>query len=149
MDQKKIESLMELMKKHGFNELEISGDKDKVKLVRHGGMAPMAAPMMSAPVPVAAAAAPVDASADKAGGLKPGQQYVCSPFVGTYYESPNPGSDAFVQIGQKITKGQVLCIVEAMKIMNEIEADVGGTVVKKLVKNEEPVEFDQPLFIVE
>lgn len=152
MDQSKIESLMELMKKHGFNEMEIEDGDHKVHLVKSapivGGGAVSVAPMaMPQAAPTGSSATTEAPSATT--GLAPGQSYVRSPFVGTFYEAPTPGADPFIQVGQSVSKGDVLCIIEAMKIMNEIEAESGGKIVKILVQNEEPVEFDQPLFILE
>ena len=147
--------LAEIVAEHGLSEL-IVDTKDTTLTIRRGGavaMAPMAMPMhampmqMHAPAPApahapAAAAAPAAAPAivdDKA-------HTVTSPFVGTFYRKPNPDSPAYVSMGQKVDKGRVLCIVEAMKLMNEIEADVAGTITAILVEDGSPVEYGQPLF---
>ena len=139
---------MELMKKHGFNELEVETKGDKVKLVKQAATTAVVSGGASMAAPAFATTTSSDAPASAKSGLAAGQSYVRSPFVGTYYESPTPGADPFVQVGTRVNKGQVLCIVEAMKIMNEIEADNAGTILQVLVKNEEPVEFDQPLFVI-
>ena len=105
---------------------------------------PGAAPAPAAPAPAAAAAAPAAAAeAPKASGYT-----VKSPMVGTFYRTPSPGAKAFVEVGQTVKVGQVLCIIEAMKLLNEIDADVSGTVTKILVENGQPVEFGQPLFVI-
>tara|TARA_B100001094_G_scaffold326701_1_gene383391 strand:- start:3483 stop:3962 length:480 start_codon:yes stop_codon:yes gene_type:complete len=159
MDLKKIEGLMKLMKKHSVHELSLD-DKEagnKITITGEAVLAPQALIATPAPAPIAVApaapavtgatAAPEPAKAGSA--LAANQSMIKSPFVGTYYEASSPASDPFVKVGQKVEKGQVLCIVEAMKLMNEIEADASGTIVKVLVNNESPVEFDQPLFVVE
>ena len=147
----KIAELIDLMKSQGVAELQVKSKEEEVCIkFQAGGVAPLvaAAPVLPPP-PVmpqtsganAAAGAPSDA-------LQPGQRYILSPFVGTFYEAPSPGAEVFAKEGQSVSKGQVLCIVEAMKLMNEIEAEVSGTIKKILVKNEQPVEFEQPLFIL-
>jgi acetyl-CoA carboxylase biotin carboxyl carrier protein len=111
-------------------------------------MAPVVAPAVSAPAPVAAPAAPSAAPAAAAAAQKPGN-LVTSPFVGTFYRTPAPDQPAFVDVGAVVKKGQVLCIIEAMKLMNEIEAEVAGKVTEILVENGQPVEFGQALFRIE
>ncbi|RAJ98265.1 acetyl-CoA carboxylase biotin carboxyl carrier protein [Aliidiomarina maris] len=153
MDIRKIKKLIELVEESGIAELEITEGEESVRINRHSpapmqqmhyaAPAPMPAAAPSAPT-AAASATSVDAPAPEETGHK-----VRSPMVGTYYESPAPGAKAFVQVGQQVNVGDTLCIVEAMKMMNQIEADVSGTVKKILVENEAPVEFDQPLFIIE
>jgi acetyl-CoA carboxylase biotin carboxyl carrier protein len=160
MDIKKVESLMRLMRKHNMFEvfiedkesgekLRITGDNPAVQQRLHDYVPQAPAPMRSIGAE-AGVGAPVSI-ADEGGGpkLKPNQKLIRSPFVGTYYEAPSPGADAFVKIGQKVHKGDVLCIVEAMKLMNEIESDHDGILLESLVANGQAIEFDQPLFVVE
>lgn len=155
MDIRKIKKLIELLEESGIAELEITEGEESVRISRHSPApaypqmahvqmpAPQAAP--AAPAPSAAApAAPAAPAAEEVSG-----HVVKSPMVGTFYESPAPGSKAFVTVGQRVNVGDTLCIVEAMKMMNHIEADVAGVVKQILVDNEAPVEFDQPLFIIE
>ncbi len=145
MDFAKIEKLMELMRKHGMQELSVADESLEISI-----KAPSAAG-----VPVQTAAAVVHAVAHEtvaAGSVRPASasgKMIKSPFVGTFYRSSQPGSPAFVSVGQRVKKGEVLCIVEAMKLMNEIESEMDGVIREILVDNEHPVEFDQPLFIVE
>jgi acetyl-CoA carboxylase biotin carboxyl carrier protein len=151
MDIRKVKKLIELLEESGLSELEITEGEESVRISRHiGGTVQYAAappPLPMAPIPAggagAAAAAPVAARPDEPAGHK-----VLSPMVGTYYEAPNPGSPPFVKPGDTVTQGQTLCIIEAMKMMNQIESDVAGKVVASLVKNGEPVEFGQTLFII-
>lgn len=150
MDIRKIKKLIELVEESGIAELEITEGEESVRINRHSPAPAQqmhyAAPMQQAPAPAAPAAAPAvesPAAAEETGHV------VRSPMVGTFYESPAPGSKAFVQVGQQVNAGDILCIVEAMKMMNQIEADASGVVKKILVENEAPVEFDQPLFIIE
>lgn len=149
MDIRKIKKLIELVEESGIAELEITEGEESVRINRHSPAPAQqvhyAAPPAPAPAPVSAPAAAVAPApeAEESGHI------VRSPMVGTFYESPAPGAKAFVQVGQQVNVGDTLCIVEAMKMMNQIEADVAGTVKKLLVENEAPVEFDQPLFIIE
>jgi acetyl-CoA carboxylase biotin carboxyl carrier protein len=151
MDIRKVKKLIELLEESGISELEISEGEESVRISRHPrqSIAPpmqMAVPMTQA-APPAAAATPATA----AGEHKPrNDEYtVTSPMVGTYYASSSPGAKAFVEIGAEIKVGQILCIIEAMKMMNQIESDKAGRVTAILAKNGEPVEFGQPLFIIE
>jgi acetyl-CoA carboxylase biotin carboxyl carrier protein len=150
MDIRKVKKLIELLEESGISELEISEGEESVRISRHprmGMQAPamMASPMMQAAPP--AAATPATA----AGEHKPrnDDHTVTSPMVGTYYSAASPGAKAFVEIGTEIKAGQILCIIEAMKMMNQIESDKTGRVTAILAKNGEPVEFGQPLFIIE
>lgn len=153
MDIRKIKKLIELVEESGIAELEITEGEESVRINRHS---PAPAPQMHYAAP-AAAPAPAPQPAASQGGVTneaPAVEdetghIVRSPMVGTFYESPAPGAKAFVQVGQQVKVGDTLCIVEAMKMMNQIEADASGTVKKILVDNEAPVEFDQPLFIIE
>jgi acetyl-CoA carboxylase biotin carboxyl carrier protein len=151
MDIRKVKKLIELLEESGISELEISEGEESVRISRHprGAVqvaAPAAAPAMQAPAPPTAAT-----PATSAGEHKPrNDEYtVTSPMVGTYYSSPSPGAKSFVELGGEIKVGQVLCIIEAMKMMNQIESDKSGRVTAILAKNGEPVEFGQPLFIIE
>lgn len=151
MDIRKIKKLIELVEESGIAELEITEGEESVRINRHSPAPAQqvhyaAAP---APAPAAAPAAPAAAPAQDAPAVEESGHIVRSPMVGTFYESPAPGAKAFVQVGQQVNVGDTLCIVEAMKMMNQIEADVSGTVKKIVVENEAPVEFDQPLFIIE
>jgi acetyl-CoA carboxylase biotin carboxyl carrier protein len=145
--------LAEVVAEHGLSELIL--DTKEVKLtVRRGvaGAAPVmaSAPMYAAPqmfaAPAPVAAAPAEAASAGKASVEDKAHVVTSPFVGTFYRKPNPDSPSYVSLNDKIDKGQVLCIVEAMKLMNEIEADVGGVVVGILVEDGAPVEYGQPLF---
>jgi acetyl-CoA carboxylase biotin carboxyl carrier protein len=151
MDIRKVKKLIELLEESGISELEISEGEESVRISRHprmGMQSPvtMGNPMIQA-LPLTAPATPATA----AGEHKPrNDQYtVTSPMVGTYYSAASPGAKAFVEIGTEIKVGQVLCIIEAMKMMNQIESDKAGRVTAILAKNGEPVEFGQPLFIIE
>ncbi|GAB3297194.1 acetyl-CoA carboxylase biotin carboxyl carrier protein [Pseudidiomarina andamanensis] len=152
MDIRKIKKLIELVEESGIAELEITEGEESVRIHRGGShSAPMhyqLAPqqMMAAPAP-APTAAPAAAEAPAAPELS--GHVVKSPMVGTFYAAPAPGAADFVSVGQQVKAGDTLCIVEAMKMMNQIEADKGGVVKQILVENGEPVEFDQPLFVIE
>jgi acetyl-CoA carboxylase biotin carboxyl carrier protein len=152
MDIRKVKKLIELLEESGISELEISEGEESVRISRHPRMAmpppmAMASPVSQAAVPPAAPATP----ATSAGEHKPrnDDNTVTSPMVGTYYSASSPGSKTFVEIGMEIKVGQILCIIEAMKMMNQIESDKAGRVTAILAKNGEPVEFGQPLFIIE
>ena len=151
MDIRKIKKLIELIEESDINELEIKEGEESVRISR-GAQTIAAAPTYAAPVtpapaaaPVAAAAAP-SAEAPTANELEGHVQR--SPMVGTFYRSSAPGAKAFVEEGQQVKAGEVLCIVEAMKMMNQIEADKSGTVSAILVQDGEPVEFDQPMITI-
>lgn len=157
MDIRKVKKLIELLEESGIGEIEIKEGEDSVRISRGVSGAPVSyappmAPSMApppAPVPAPVAApepAPEPEAAGKHGGAS--GHIVKSPMVGTFYRSPSPSSASFVEIGKTVKAGDVLCIVEAMKMMNQIEADVAGTVEAVLVDNGEPVEFDQPLFSI-
>jgi acetyl-CoA carboxylase biotin carboxyl carrier protein len=151
VDIRKVKKLIELLEESGISELEISEGEESVRISRHPRMtmqAPTAAPVpMVMAAPVAAPATP----ATSAGEHKPrnDDHTVTSPMVGTYYSASAPGAKSFVEIGMEIKVGQILCIIEAMKMMNQIESDKAGKVTAILAKNGEPVEFGQPLFIIE
>jgi acetyl-CoA carboxylase biotin carboxyl carrier protein len=151
MDIRKVKKLIELLEESGISELEISEGEESVRISRHPRMAMQAPMTMGSPMvqgaPQSAAATPATA----AGEHKPrnDEHTVTSPMVGTYYSAASPGAKAFVEIGTEIKVGQILCIIEAMKMMNQIESDKAGRVTAVLAKNGEPVEFGQPLFIIE
>jgi len=150
MDIRKIKKLIELVEESGINELEISEGEESVRINRGQVVAAapvqVAAPVAAAPVaaaPVAAAPAAEAAPAAISGHV------VRSPMVGTFYSASSPEAPAFVEVGQHVNAGDTLCIVEAMKMMNQIEADKSGVIKEILAQNEDAIEFDQPLFIIE
>jgi acetyl-CoA carboxylase biotin carboxyl carrier protein len=146
MDIRKVKKLIELLEQSNINELEINEGDESVRISRGGtpvtyATAPVPAPV-AAPVPEAAPAAAEAAAPEPAGHA------VKSPMVGTFYSSPAPGSPAFVSVGQKVAAGDVICIIEAMKMMNQIEADKAGTIGAIMVEDGEAVEFDQPIVTI-
>ena len=147
MDIRKVKKLIELLEESDVAEIEIHEGEESVRISRASTaiVAPMAAPVAAAPVaaPAPAAAAPAAAEPEVQGHA------VRSPMVGTFYASPSPDASAFVKEGDTVSAGQTLCIIEAMKILNQIESDKAGKITKILVENGQPVEFDQPLFIIE
>ncbi|MEJ2801148.1 acetyl-CoA carboxylase biotin carboxyl carrier protein [Comamonadaceae bacterium PP-2] len=149
MDLRKLKTLIDLVSESNVSELEITEAEGKVRIVKAGAQV-VAAPLVAAPLaaPVAAAAVPAAASAVAAPAVETGHS-VKSPMVGTFYRSSSPGAKPFVEIGDSIKEGDTICIIEAMKILNEIEADKTGTVTKILVENGQAVEYGQPLFIIE
>ncbi|EDK28726.1 acetyl-CoA carboxylase biotin carboxyl carrier protein subunit [Vibrionales bacterium SWAT-3] len=151
MDIRKIKKLIELVEESGIAELEISEGEESVRISRNG-TAPVAAPIQYAAAPApAAAAAPAQAAAPEAAEAPaaPAGHQVLSPMVGTFYGAPSPDAKPFVKVGQQVNAGDTLCIVEAMKMMNQIEADKSGVVTAILVEDGQPVEFDQALVIIE
>jgi acetyl-CoA carboxylase biotin carboxyl carrier protein len=151
MDLRKIKKLIDLLEESNLAELEIKEGEEVVRLSRvpKGGVAMAAPQMIAAPAPAPAAAAPVAAPAAPASepGLPPGH-VVKAPMVGTFYAASTPGAPAFATVGQQVKAGETLGIIEAMKMFNQIEADVSGTVVAILVENGQPVEFDEPMFVI-
>lgn len=149
MDIRKVKKLIELVEESGIGELEIHEGEESVRITRYSP-APAQVTYAAAPAPVAAPAAapaaPAAAAAPAAPELK--GTVVRSPMVGTFYRAPSPTSGNFAEVGQTVKKGDVLCIVEAMKMMNHIESDVGGVIDAILVENGQPVEYDQPLFTI-
>ena len=154
MDIRKVKKLIELLEESNVQEIEIKEGEESVRISRGGQTAivsaPVAMPAPAAPAPAAAAPSPAPAAAAESGGAEEAfaGQAVRSPMVGTFYQSPSPDAPAFVSVGQSVNKGDVVCIVEAMKMMNQIEADRSGTVEAILVADGEPVEFDQPLIVI-
>ena len=152
MDIRKVKKLIELLEESGVAEIEIREGEETVRISRYGqGAAPvmMQAPMMQAPMAAAAAPAVAAAPAAPAAPAVPAGHTVDSPMVGTFYRAPSPGAKAFVEVGSRVNVGDTLCIIEAMKMLNQIEADKAGVVAAILVENGQPVEFGQPLFVIE
>jgi acetyl-CoA carboxylase biotin carboxyl carrier protein len=151
MDIRKVKKLIELLEESGISELEISEGEESVRISRHPRMAMQAPMAMGSPMVQAAPPGAAAMPATSAGEHKPrnDEHTVTSPMVGTYYSAASPGAKPFVEIGTEIKVGQILCIIEAMKMMNQIESDKAGHVTAILAKNGEPVEFGQPLFIIE
>jgi len=153
MDIRKVKKLIELLEESGISELEISEGEESVRISRFPRGTVQTSSPAAAPLVQLASAAPAAPAtpATAAGEHKPrnDEHMVTSPMVGTYYSSPSPGAKTFVDIGSEIKIGQVLCIIEAMKMMNQIESDKTGRVTAILAKNGDPVEFGQPLFIIE
>lgn len=157
MKAKEIQELINFISDSGMDEVNIETDQFKLSVKKNSGTVQVqAAPVAAAPVPVAAPA-PVPAaapSADSASGATASEETgnyveIKSPMIGTFYRSPNPESGPFVNVGDKVSKGQAVCIVEAMKLFNEIESEISGTIVKVLVEDKSPIEYDQPLFLVD
>lgn len=154
MDLRKLKTLIDLVAESGIAEIEVTEGEDKVRIVKHAPTV-VAAPA-PAPMPTVVAGAPVAplpagssaAQAADAAPEPPKGNVVKSPMVGTFYRSPSPGAKAFVELGQAVKPGDTLCIIEAMKLMNEIESDAAGVVKAILVENGQPVEYGQPLFII-
>ncbi|HXF80658.1 MAG TPA: acetyl-CoA carboxylase biotin carboxyl carrier protein [Usitatibacter sp.] len=153
MDLRKLKKLIDLVQESGIGEIEITEGEEKVRICRQAAGSPqvlMAAAPMQMPMSAGPALAAVPApSAPPVEAQEPSGHKLKSPMVGTFYRAPSPGAPAFVEIGQAVTKGQTLCIIEAMKLLNEIESDVAGTVKAILVENGQPVEYGQPLFLIE
>ena len=157
MDIRKVKKLIELLEESGIAEIEISEGEESVRISRYPRatpqvvatapaalqVAPAAAPAVPAPAPAPAAAAAEEQAAYRE------ENTVTAPMVGTFYSAPAPGAKPFVELGDEVKSGQVLCIIEAMKMMNQIESDKAGRVRAILAKNGEPVEFGQPLFVIE
>jgi acetyl-CoA carboxylase biotin carboxyl carrier protein len=150
MDLRKLKTLIDLVSDSNVSELEITEAEGKVRIVKGGGAAmhsmnaPVAAPMALAPVALAPAAAPAVPTVAEA----PSGHVVKSPMVGTFYRSSSPGAKPFVEIGSQVKEGETICIIEAMKILNEIETDKGGTVTQIFCENGQAVEYGQPLFVI-
>jgi acetyl-CoA carboxylase biotin carboxyl carrier protein len=154
MDIRKVKKLIELVEESGIAELEIHEGEESVRISRYG---PSAAPVYAAPAMMPAMAVPgtieVRAGESKGGAAREAVEetghVIKSPMVGTFYRSPSPGAKPFVDVGQSVKQGDTLCIIEAMKLLNQIEADISGVVKKALVENGSPVEYGQPLFVIE
>ena len=145
MDIRKVKKLIELLEESNINEIEIKEGEESVRISRGPAPGPQ---VQLAPAAPAMAAAPAPAPAAPAAEPKLSGHIIKSPMVGTFYQSPAPGSPVFVQAGQTVKTGDVICIIEAMKMMNQIEADKNGVIEAILVEDGQPVEFDQPLFTI-
>ncbi|WP_397473571.1 acetyl-CoA carboxylase biotin carboxyl carrier protein [Pusillimonas sp.] len=147
MDLRKLKTLIDLVAESGIAELEITEGDGKVRIVK-SVPPPPPQPMVYAPEPAAAPAPAPAAAAAPAAPAAPQGHIVKAPMVGTFYRAPNPGASPFVEVGQSVKDGEPLCIIEAMKLLNEIEADKAGVIKEILVENGEPVEYGQPLFVI-
>ena len=148
MDLRKLKKLIDLVQESGISELEVTEGEEKVRIAKHVAAPAAASYLQHAPAPAPAAApAPTVALIPPVDDLPDGH-VVKSPMVGTFYRSSAPGAKSFVDVGQTVAAGERLCIIEAMKLMNEIESDVAGVVKAILVENGQPVEYGQPLFIL-
>jgi len=151
MDIRKVKKLIELVEESGVAELEITEGEESVRICRYPSNVPvaMAAPLPAAvAAPVAHIAAPTAEQAEAIPAAEPEGHKVTAPMVGTYYSSPSPTAEAFVQVGDEVQAGDTLCVIEAMKMMNQIEAEVAGRIKAIQVENAEPVEFGQVLFVI-
>jgi acetyl-CoA carboxylase biotin carboxyl carrier protein len=152
MDLRKLKKLIDLVQESGIGELEITEGEERVRISRQVAGAPV---MMAAPAVQHYAAGQAPAATGPAAAApppvveQPKGHTLKSPMVGTFYRAPSPGAPAFVEVGQSVSKGQTLCIIEAMKLLNEIESDMAGTIKAILVENGQPVEYGQPLFLIE
>ncbi|WP_298208540.1 acetyl-CoA carboxylase biotin carboxyl carrier protein [Acidovorax sp.] len=152
MDLRKLKTLIDLVSESNVSELEITEAEGKVRIVKSGGAVVqqyVPAPMQAAPAAAAPAAAPVAELPAPPVAAAPAGHIVKSPMVGTFYRSSSPGAKAFVEVGSQVKEGETICIIEAMKILNEIEADKSGTVTRILGENGQAVEYGQPLFVIE
>lgn len=148
MDLRKLKTLIDLVAESGIAELEITEGEGKVRIVKFSqALQPVAYQAPEAPAVVATPAAAPAAAAEPAAPVIQGH-VVKAPMVGTFYRSPNPGAAPFIEVGQSVKEGDPLCIIEAMKLLNEIEADKSGVIKEILVENGEPVEYGQPLFVI-
>ena len=149
MDLRKLKTLIDLVQNSGISELEISEGEEKIRIAKHTTSAPTTVMMgTSMSAPVMAGAPALAAVPEIAAPAEPEGHQVKAPMVGTFYRSGSPGSPTFAELGQTVKQGDTLCIIEAMKLMNEIEADASGTIKAILVENGQPVEYGQPLFII-
>ncbi len=151
MDIRKVKKLIELLDESGIAEIEITEGEESVRISRYSPNAPVAAApaALAMPAPVAPAAAAVAAPAVALAEVEEDGYEVTSPMVGTYYAASSPGAAAYVQVGDRVNEGDTLCIIEAMKMMNQIETDVAGVIKSIRVQNGEPVEFGQTLFVID
>jgi acetyl-CoA carboxylase biotin carboxyl carrier protein len=153
MDLRKLKTLIDLVQNSGISELEISEGEEKIRIAKHMAVAPNST-MVSMPMagqtamPMGAVSPAPTFTAEPAAPAEPAGHVVKAPMVGTFYRSGSPGSPTFAEIGQTVKKGETLCIIEAMKLMNEIESDADGVIKTILVENGQPVEFDQPMFVI-
>ncbi|HXV08586.1 MAG TPA: acetyl-CoA carboxylase biotin carboxyl carrier protein [Burkholderiales bacterium] len=150
MDLRKLKKLIDLVQESGIAELEVTEGEEKVRISRVGQTAQAIVPVAggAAATPLPAAAQPAPAALAAAAEEKVEGHVVKSPMVGTFYRSPSPGAKTFVEVGDTVAPGDTLCIIEAMKLLNEIEADHGGTIKEVYVENGQPVEYGEPLFLI-
>ncbi|EIF29628.1 acetyl-CoA carboxylase, biotin carboxyl carrier protein [Burkholderia sp. Ch1-1] len=153
MDLRKLKTLIDLVSESGISELEVTEGEGKVRIVKNAPpvyVQPSAsyAPQYAQPLPAAGGEAPAAAAPATPAPAAPQGHVVTSPMVGTFYRAPSPGADPFVQVGDTVKEGQTICIIEAMKLLNEIESDKSGVVKEILVENGQAVEYGQPLFVV-
>jgi acetyl-CoA carboxylase biotin carboxyl carrier protein len=153
MDLRKLKTLIDLVQNSGISELEISEGEEKIRIAKHVAVAPNPTMATMVSMPLAGQASMQMSAVPPAPTLvaepaAPEGHVVKAPMVGTFYRSGSPGSAAFVEVGQAVKQGETLCIIEAMKLMNEIESDADGVVKAILVENGQPVEFDQPMFVI-
>ena len=149
MDLRKLKTLIDLVAESGISELEVTEGEGKVRIVKSAPQ--VVAPMQYAPMQMQAApavGAPAAVSAEAAAPALPAGHIVTSPMVGTFYRSPSPGAAEFVKVGDTVKEGQTICIIEAMKLLNEIESDAAGVIKEILVENGQAVEYGQPLFVI-
>jgi len=144
LDLRKLKKLIDLVQESGIAELEITEGEERVRIARGGAVTVAQAPVVAVTAPAAPAPVPASAEAPAAGD----GHAMKSPMVGTFYRAPSPDAKPFVEVGQVVKEGQTMCVIEAMKLMNEIEADASGTVKAVLVENGQPVEYGQALFII-
>lgn len=151
MDIRKVKKLIELLEESNIDEIEIKEGEESIRISRNSAAAAAVGPVFAAPAAPVAAAAPapvaVAAAAEDAAPALTGH-IIKSPMVGTYYEAPSPGSPNFIEVGQHVKVGDIICIIEAMKMMNQIEADKAGVIEAILAEDGQPVEFDQPLVTI-
>ena len=151
MDLRKLKTLIDLVSDSNVSELEITEAEGKVRIVKSSGAPTVVQqqPMMMAPAPMAAVAAAAPVPVQEAAAAEPTSHSVKSPMVGTFYRSASPGAKPFVEVGSVVKEGETICIIEAMKILNEIEADKSGTITKILCENGQAVEYGQPLYLID
>jgi acetyl-CoA carboxylase biotin carboxyl carrier protein len=150
MDLRKLKKLIDLVQESGIAELEITEGEERVRIARGGSVSvtPLAAPAAAAPPPAGLASAAAPAAPAAAPAPADEGHVVKSPMVGTFYRAPSPDAKPFVEVGGAVKEGETICVIEAMKLMNEIEADAAGTIKAILVENGQPVEYGQALFII-
>lgn len=152
MDLRKLKKLIDLVQESGISELEVTEGEEKVRIAKYAPPAAVAAaapaPALSIPLPAVPTTPTAASAANTPANDLPDGHIVKSPMVGTFYRSASPGAKPFVDVGQKVSAGERLCIIEAMKLMNEIESDIDGVVKAILVDNGQPVEYGQPLFVI-
>ena len=152
MDIRKVKKLIEMLEESSLNELEINEGEESVKLVKSAGIlqqAQMAAPLSTIQPTIESNSISSEENTEEVKEKVISGKSINSPMVGTFYNSPNPGADAFVKVGDTVCEGDVLCIIEAMKMMNEVKSDFNGTIKEALISNSEPVEYGEVLFVIE